>query len=142
MDPRIAELEAKRAARLEALAAEETSQHIRDLEAREELEDVHGPTAAVKVSKFVKGFPTRAFVKTPTSAQYKRYLAQVGKAVEKKNTAAQREAHDLLALSCWVYPIEQKDREAMLEAFPGLLTTLGAAATVLAEGRQEEEGKG
>ncbi len=134
-----AKLEAKRAER----AAAEEAQYEKDLEARIELEDEHGTIAAVKVSKFVAGQPTRAFVRMPSSAEYKRYKAQVyaASSANRKSATSTLQAQELLAQSCWVYPATKEAREAMLEAFPGLLTPLIIAATALAEGVAEESGK-
>lgn len=137
----IEEMEARLAEKREARAKAEEAQYERDLEARMGLEDEHGTVAAVRVL-FKAPHPTRAFLKTPTAAQYKRYVDQIGKAVEKKNQKSQREAQEMLARSCWVYPADEKDRDAMLEEFPGLLTSIAIVAASLAEGKSEDEGKG
>lgn len=145
MDPnlqKIEELEKKRAERLAALGAKEAEQTVKDLEARERLEEEHGFVAAVKVARYADGFPTCAYVKTPDGPQYKRYVDQIGKGVEKKSSKAQRDAQELLAQSCWVYPEEPDAKKAMLDRFPGLLTQIAIAAATLAEGKAEEEGKG
>ncbi|MCL2724855.1 MAG: hypothetical protein FWD69_10510 [Polyangiaceae bacterium] len=139
---KIEELEAKRAQRLAELDQQELDQRILDLEARETVEEEHGLVGAVNVTRFSPGFPTCAYVRTPTAAEYKRFVDQVGKAVEKKSSTTQRSASELLANSCWVYPNTPEERKAMLQEFPGLLTTLAIAATALAEGKAEEEGKG
>ncbi len=137
----IEELEERRAARRAEREKAEREQYATDLAALEGLEDEHGKIAAVKVA-YTKGQPTRAFLKTPTGAQYRRYVDQISKAVEKSNLRSQRDAQELLARSVWVYPKEEKDRAMMLEAFPGLLTSIAIAAANLAEGKAEEEGKG
>lgn len=142
LDKEIAELEKARADALEALAKDEKRQYVADLKARLELEENHGTIAAVKVSRFVRGFPTRAFVRMPSSAEYSRYKKQTFAAHEKKSIDGQRVAGDLLAASCWIYPKTDEERAAMLEAFPGIQTSILLAATALAEGRAEEEGKG
>lgn len=138
----IEEIEARRAKRKAEQEEAEKAQYEVDLEALDALEAEHGVIAAVRVTRFVKGHPTRAFLKTPTQAQYKRYVDQVAKAHAKDNKKAVRDAQELLAKSCWVYPKEEKEREAMLDAFPGILTSIAISATALAEGRAEEEGKG
>lgn len=112
-----------------------------DLEARIRLEEEHGTIVAVNVSAFVAGQPTCAYLKTPTGPQYKRYKDQIYRAVDKKNSTSVKDAQELLARSCWVYPETDEAKEKMLEAFPGLLTPLSAAASTLAEGIREEEGK-
>lgn len=140
----LAELEEIQAKRKEERAKLEDEQRAKDLAARMDLEDSLPGTAlaAVSVSRFVPGQPTQAFVRTPSTTEYKRYLDQVHRGVDKKSLAAQREAQQLLANSCWVYPVTPEDRKAMLEVFPGILTPLSVAAAALAEGRNEEEGKG
>lgn len=119
---------------------QEAAQFEKDFEALVGLEVEHDRVAAVKVT-FVPGLPTRAFLRAPTRLEYQRYRDMVGRAVEKKNIKAQSEAQDQLAKSCWVYPSEAKERDAMLEAFPGLLASIVLEATKLAEGKAEEEGK-
>lgn len=137
-------LEKRQADRNAARAKAERSQYAIDLKAREDLEDASPDVgfAAVKVARFIPGQPTRAIVRMPTPAQYKRYLDMVGKGVEKKNMGQQRAAQDMLAQSCWVYPTTPEGRESMLAAFPGIITPIILAATTLAEGKAEEEGKG
>ncbi len=133
-----AKLEAKRAER----AKDEEAQYEKDLEARIELEDEHGTIAAVKVSRFAKGQPTRAYLRTPSSAEYKRYKAQMfASAGNKKAALSPLQVQEQLAEACWVYPAGREAQAAMLEAFPGLLTPLSMAAAALAEGAAEEEGK-
>lgn len=140
----VEEIEKRRADRQADLAKKQTEQYAVDLAARDALEQEHGDGAvtAVKVAKFKPGFPERVIVKVPTSAQYKRYVDQVGKAGGAKDPAKTRKASELLAESCWIYPREADDRKAMLEEFPGLLTTVAIAAAALAEGKAEDEGKG
>jgi len=125
-----------------ARSKEAKAQYAIDLQARIDLEEQHGTIAAVKVSVFAKGQPTMALLKTPTGIQYKRYKDQIFKAVERSNTKDKQDAVDTLARSCWVYPASKEAQDSMLEAFPGLLATLASAATSLAEGKAEEEGKG
>lgn len=139
----IEEIEARRAERKKEHEKAEAEQFAIDLEALDALECEHGDgtIGAIKV-RFKKGQPTRAFYKTPTQAQYQRYKDQVHKAVDKKNLGSQRAAQELLARSCWVYPKDEAAQSEMLEAFPGLLTSIGLGAAALAEGKQEEEGKG
>ncbi len=135
------ELEDKLEARRVERAKAETAQYETDLEARMALEDTHGSIAAVKLPRYVPGQPTRALVKTPDRAQYKRYKDQVQRASERKNLTATQDACDLLARVCWVYPAEDK-QDAMLDVAPGLLTQIFIAAVALAEGKADEEGKG
>jgi len=142
LDKEIEELEKARADAAESLAKEEKAQYVVDLKARIALEEKHGPIAAVKVTRYVRGFPTRAFVKTPGSAEYGRYKKMTYQAHDRKSIDQVRVAGDTLAESSWVYPETKEERDAMLEAFPGLLSSILIAATALAEGKAEEEGKG
>ena len=139
---KIEELEQLRAANKEAREAAEKEQYAKDLEALCKLEEEHETIASVKVARFRKGQPTRALLRTPDTIEYKRYVDQIGRAVDKKNTNAMRAAQELLANACWVYPKSPEEKKEMLEAFPGLLTSIALAAAALAEGKSEEEGKG
>lgn len=138
----VAELEAKLEAKRAERAQAEEAQYEKDLEARIQLEDEHGTIAAVKVSRFVAGQPTRAYLRTPNSAEYKRYKAQMfAVAANKKSPLSPQQIQEQLAEACWVYPAAKDAKAAMLEAFPGLLTPLSMAAAALAEGTAEDEGK-
>jgi hypothetical protein len=140
---KIEELEAKRAEKLAARAKAEEAQYEKDLEARIRLEDEHGTLAGVKVVGFVPGQPTHAFVKAPLPAQYKRYKDLVQRAGDEKRGATKRaDAIDQLAQDAWIYPESAEERAAMLERFPGILTPIFVAAVRLAEGKNEDEGKG
>ncbi len=138
----VAELEAKRAAKLAEKAKAEEAQYEKDLSARIDLEDEHGTIAAVKVSRFAPGQPTMALLRTPTFDEYKRYKATMfATAGNKKTGLSPQKIQEQLAEACWVYPAGQEAQAAMLEAFPGLLTPLSMAAAALAEGVAEDEGK-
>ncbi len=140
---RAEELEAKLAAKRAERAAAEETQYEKDLEARIALEDEHGNIAAVKVSRFTPGQPTRAYLRTPNASEYKRYKAQMFAASGSKRAAlSPQQIQEQLAESCWVYPATKEEKASMLDAFPGLLTPLSMAAAALAEGTAEEEGKG
>ncbi len=143
---KVEEIEARRAARQAELAKAEAAQYELDLEARDALEVQYGDGAVAGVKiRFKAGFPTRIFLRTPKSVEYKRYVDKVGRAAANKGkTTADhlRAAQEELARACWVYPKEPEQREAVLEEFPGLLSSIVLAATTLAEGQAEEEGKG
>jgi len=138
---RLAEIQAQYEAKRAAEAAAADDQRATDLEARMCLEDEHGRLAAVSVSRHVKGQPMSAFVRTPTSAEYKRYRDMVHRAVKKDNVGEQQKALDMLGQSCWVYPAAKEARDAMADAFPGIVMQLAVAAAALAEGKAEAEGK-
>lgn len=141
---KVEELEAKLAARRAARAKAEEAQYEKDLEARIELEDEHGSIASVSVARFVDGHPTMALVRTPSSGEYKRYKAQMFRAAhdgKKGAPVGQAAAQELLARACWVWPASEEARDAMAEAFPGILTPISQAAAALAEGKAEDTGK-
>jgi hypothetical protein len=142
MSTKIEELEARLAAKRAERAQLEAMQYEADLEALLALEDEHGVIAAVKVARFVPGHPTRVFVRTPKSSEYQRFKDLIHRAVERKSLGKQAEAGEQLARMCWVYPGTEEARAAMLDAFPGLLANIQLAATALAEGKAEDEGKG
>ena len=141
---RIEAVEKRRAERKAELAKEREMQEATDLEAFDALEMEHGSgsVARLDLERFAKGLPTCVALKTPDPAQYKRFVDQVGKAVEKNNQAARRDALDLFAKSCWVYPAKQEDQDKMLEQFPGLLTSMAVRAAQLVEAKAADEGKG
>ena len=140
---RIEAAEKRRADRRAAAAGAREAQHATDLEALEALEVEHADSslARLDLDRHVAGQPTFVILKTPGSAQYKRFVDQVSRAAEKSNMAGRREAQDLLARSCWVYPAEAA-QAAMLEHFPGLLVSIALRASQLVEGKAEAEGKG
>lgn len=143
---RIQELEEQIARNAAVRAQAEEKQYEADLEARIALEAEHGPLATVKPARFVAGFPTRAYARIPTASEYKRYKDQIHRAVGKKDVAAQQAAAEQLARSCWLYPPPgdrglSDEQQAMLDRFPGILTSISIAALALAEGKADDEGK-
>ena len=143
------ELEERARLRAEGRAKAEAEQRLKDLTAKESLEEEYdGAIATAKVSRFKPGVPTMAIVRVPLPEHYKRFKDQVAKAAKSENAKSQLEAAELLAKASWVYPAPQTDgrmsdeQNAMLDAFPGILTTLGNLAAKLAEGSAAEEGKG
>ena len=139
IDKQLEEQERLLEQRKEARASAEKVQRLKDLQARVELEDEHGELAAVSVAKFRDGQPTMALIRTPSVPEYKRYKDKIFHA--KQNAKALKAASEELAAQCWVYPKSQEERDAMIEAFPGLLTPISLAATALAEGVTEAVGK-
>lgn len=138
---KLEELQERRASQREAKKVAEREQFEKDYEKLIELEMEHDVVRAVKVDFFVADLPTRAFMRAPNRAEYKRYRDLVNKAAAKKDAGAVTEAADQLAKACWIYPTEKETREAMLDSFPGLLASIAHEATQLAEGKAEEEGK-
>jgi hypothetical protein len=141
---KLAEIEARRAERKGKLDEAKKVQACADLEAYDALEVEHGDenVASLEVERFVEGHPTFVVLKAPDGPQYKRFVDQVSRAVEKNNLIERRKAQDLLAESCWIYPNTPEARKAMLAAFPGLLVSIAVRATQLVEGKASAEGKG
>lgn len=140
MGETLEEIRQKREKRQKEQATAELEQETKDEQALYDLEGEHPALATVKTSRFIPGHPRRAFVRMPSDAEYKRYRDNVGKAAKKNGLT--RHAQDELAKACWVYPLERVERDRMAEAFPGILTSIAVAAAGLAEGNEEEEGKG
>lgn len=143
-EQRIAEIEARRAERAEQLAGQRVEQYAQDMEALDALEAKHGPenVARLDVKRYVPGHPTFVVLKAPSLQYYRRFCDQVAKAQGSGDAKTRQNAQDDLAKSCWVYPEEPKARDAMLEAFPGLLLSVCLKAVELVEAKAAEEGKG
>jgi hypothetical protein len=137
------EIEERRAKRRAELAKVEKEQFEKDLEALDELEieHGHGTIGSAKTAHFVPGLPTRVFFRTPKGPEYTRYTEQYGRATDKKSTAGQRDALTLLGKTCWLYPKDDDTKKALAETFPGLLVSVGLAASKKAEAETEAEGK-
>lgn len=133
------ELEKKREEILAARAKEEEAQYEKDLEARFALEVEHGPCAEIKMRVFKSGQPTRAYVRVPTDPEYRR-LKDLLNRYEKQPKKGQ-EAVDQIAMCAWVYPADEDAQKAMLQEFPGLLSTVAAVAVKLAQGSEVDAGK-
>lgn len=145
LDREIAELEAARARRKEENEPARKAQLVKDLKARARLEEQFGDLTAVKLSRFVKGVPTFALVRAPQAAEYKSFQARLFAAEKQKGTQGAMNktiATDDFARACWVYPESQEEKNAMLGVASGLLANIAFAATTLAQGEEEEEGKG
>jgi hypothetical protein len=132
----IEEIEAARSARKAALAEQKQAQLAVDMEALDALEQEHGDgrVAAVSMPTFSPGLPALIVVRTPKPVEYKRYQDMAAKDSGRKTC-------DVLADVCVVYP----DRETyakMREIAPGIHAQAYVKAVRLAEGRNQEEGKG
>lgn len=137
------ERDARRAARREAAEKARAEQHEKDLDALDALEEEHGDSnlARLDIEQHVSGQPTLIVLRKPSSVVYKRFVDQVSKAVEKNNAKARRDAQDLLADSCWIYPATPEERAAMIEHFPGIKVSIAIRANQLVEAKAAEEGK-
>lgn len=139
----IEEVKKQRAARKEAAAKDQAEQEEKDLLALNDLEIEHGDSSVgtMRVERFVPGNPMTIVFKAPSKAQYKRFCDQVAASMKKNDTKSRQDAQDLLSNSVWVYPKESSERDAMLEAFPGLLLSIAIEAQKLVEAKKVEEGK-
>jgi hypothetical protein len=133
----IEEIEAKRAARKEAIAKARDEQYEKDLVEVDRLEIEHGDdrVGVLKVPSFVSGLPTLVVVKTPDASKFNRFRTRVRKAAQ--NTEAIGAAKDELASSCLAYP-DEATYTRMKDAWPSIHDNVGLEAIRLGEA----EGKG
>lgn len=137
------EVEARRAARAADIAEARDAQETADLEAIDALEAVAGESyKTMTANGFRAGVAVKIAFRAPTAPEYKRYLDQYGRAASKNDAKGRRDAQELLAESCWVYPADKEARASVRDAFPGTLVSLSIEAAKAAELRGEEEGKG
>lgn len=143
---KIAEIEARRAARKQAEQDKSDAQRAADLEAIEALEAEHGYSnvSALRV-EYVDGLPTMVAVRTPRPAEIKRYRARVTPRKHPRTgqevTPDYAEAAEELGAACLVYP-KPDVFAALVEKRPGALVAAGMAALKLAAAEDEEAGKG
>jgi hypothetical protein len=140
----LGEIEARRAERRAENDKARTAQEALDLEAIDALESERGePLHTMTANGYRSGVSVKVAFRAPSAPEYKRYCDLVGKAQERKDPTARRQAQEQLAASCWLYPAQDSDgRKAMLEAFPGVLISLAIEVAKVAELRAEDEGKG
>jgi hypothetical protein len=133
---RLAEIEAKRAARREAIEVQRREQLATDLEHLFELEEQHGASRLVRVDlkAFTPGLPALIVMRTPSKLEMKRYQDQC------KGKGDPVAAANLVGTTCLLYP--SKDvYEKVLEASPGIHVVAAVAAIERAAGKAVEEGK-
>ena len=137
------EIEQRRAERRAAHDKAREEQVIADLEAIDLLEMATGePLHTMTSNGYKAGVSVKLAFRAPTAVEYKRYCDMVGKASKKGDAVEQRQAQELLALACLVYPAPASDEgKAMLAAFPGLPLSLAIEVAKVAEMRAEDEGK-
>jgi hypothetical protein len=116
-------------------------QKKKDEESIEDLEFEHGPLAVIGVH-FRKGLVTRAAFRAPSSGEYNRLVDVINRSAVSKKIADIVQAKLRMASACWVYPLVEEERKALLEAVPGLLLNASGKVSELAEGQAVEEGKG
>lgn len=131
-ESKIAEIEARRAARKVATAKARAEQYALDLVEVDKLELEHGDdrVRVLTAPSFVTGLPTLAVVKTPDGPVFNRFRQMVRKAGQK--TEAIGAAKDLLAASCVAYP-DADLYGRMKESWPSIHDNVGIAAIELGE---------
>jgi hypothetical protein len=139
----IEDIEKRRAERRANHDKARDAQEAVDLEEIDKLEEAAGePLHTMTGNAFKPGSPFRIAFRSPSGVEYKRYCDQVGKAQAKSDPGARRQAQELLAASCIVYPVTGSDAyKALLDAFPGVLVSLTIEVAKVAELRAEDEGK-
>lgn len=145
---RLAEVEARRAAKAAAKDEARAEQRILDLEACEAITDGLGAdvlTDMVDV-EWGPGLPTLIMVRCPTRPELSRYrsgIKQKDGAVDAKSAT---EAAELLAAVCVLYPArkappgEKSAWDVLCEARPGAAAGAGSAAIKLSVARAQAEG--
>lgn len=132
----------RRAAKNDAETKARAAQFADDIEAIEAIENRDDVELhySEQVKQFVPGLPVIVGARAPDKTEYKRLLSKMNRqgATGDAKVAALVE----LAAVCWTYPEDPKVREAMVEANPGLLASLGNFVNSLAEVGIREEGKG
>ncbi len=142
---KIAEIEARRAARGAAEQAEADTQRAIDLEAIEALEAEHGYSgvSAVRV-KYVEGLPTMIAVRTPRPAEMKRFRDSVTPRKHPRTGVDQTPnygaATEQLGAACLNYPSPEVFAE-LCEKRPGAAVGAGSEALKLAATEDEDAGK-
>jgi hypothetical protein len=134
-------IEARRAARKEALQQAHDAQRVKDLEAIDALEIEHGDSniATLEVP-YTPDLPTMIAVRCPKPVEVKRYRDRVKPKKDGSPGDSLGGALELAAV-CRVYP-DADTYAALLEARPGVDAQLGLLAIQLSAGKAEAAGKG
>lgn len=137
---RLAQIEAKRAARKAQIDDARNEQRATDLEAIDAIEAERGDSNVVMLEvPYSPGMVTLVAARCPSEAEVKRYRAMV-KPDRQGRAGDAVAAAELLASVTRVYPDE--DAYAVVRAArPAIHAQLGAMALTLAIGKAEEEGK-
>lgn len=141
---KLEEIEARRQARRAANVDARQAQEIVDLTEIDKLEGERGETLHVcRVNRFVPGVVAKLAFRAPTRGEYKRYSDTVfgGRNVAKGDLKSSVEAQRVLGEVCMVYPPKGEAREALIDASPGVMTTIGQLASKLGDAAEEETGK-
>jgi hypothetical protein len=140
---RVAEIEARRAARKAALASQEAEQRAIDLEALDEAEIKHGDSNVCHMDvPYTPGMPTLVIARCPKPLEVKRYQDRVKpKANGKTSPDAPMDAAKELTALVLVYPSKEVFAE-LCEQRPSLELQLGVESLGLAQASRADEGKG
>lgn len=144
-EAKLAEIEARRAARKAGLAAQRADQRLRDMEAVDALEVELGDGAVVLLEiddegrRFVPGLTTLVAMRLPTKPEMKRYQDMIKGRGEK--TGDPLEAARVLADVIRRYP-ETELYAKVCETFTGVHMNAAVAAIKASQGKTAEEGKG
>ena len=142
-DAKIAEIEARRAARKAALAEQESAQRAVDLEALDAAEVEYGDSNVCHMDvPYTPGMPTLVIARCPKPSEVKRYQDRVKpKANGKASPDAPMDAARELTAVVLVYPSKEVFTE-LCEQRPSLDLQLGVEALGLAQASRVDEGKG
>lgn len=126
------DIEAKRAARKEAIAKARAEQYAKDVVQVDAFEMEYGDdrVSVLKTTSFVEGLPTVVVVKTPSPSVFKRYRQMVRRAGQKYEAIG--DARDMMATECVAYP-DKETYERMRESWPSIHDNVGAEAAKLGE---------
>lgn len=126
------DIEAKRAARKEAIASARAAQYAKDLVQIDAIEVEHGDdrVSVLKTPSFVEGLPTVVVVKTPARDVFKRYRQMVRRAGQKYEAIGT--ARDMMAAECVAYP-DKDTYERMQDSWPSIHDNVGTEAAKLGE---------
>lgn len=133
----IEEIEARRAARKEAITRARDEQYEKDLAEVDKLEVEHGDdrVGVLKMPSYVSGLPTLVVVRTPGYDYFKRFRQRVRNAGQ--NTVAIGSAKDELASTCVAYP-DKETYARMCEAWPSIHDNVGLEAIRLGQAEGKE----
>jgi hypothetical protein len=137
---RLAEIEARRAARKASQEAARQEQRATDLEALDALEAEHGEVPYVDVAHPVEGLPTLAAGRPSKPAELKRYRSRI-RVTKEGGIEGAPEAAEELALACLTYP-SREVYDKLVAQRPGIAAALGGAIVEHASAKAREEGKG
>jgi len=136
-EERIAQTEARRAARKADLEKQRVEQYSLDLAALDTAEEEHGDARIARLDlDYTPGLPTIVVVKCPSRDHIKVYRAKVS---EKKPDHTK--AAVWLAGRCLVYPSPEVF-EQLIDAYPGIDAQAGLRASLLSVAKAQDEGEG